>query len=242
MRTECDTTTTNQPDRDRLRGEWQRVTLRAGWPVRVAWHSDAVEQCVDALVRDGQVLSACLALAKDRAAAEIPLDVALAELDALFLCGPAHSAPGPLVQAYLGTRARANPPGTLPLGTDPITELPSAAILQQRLVQRTGNGEHVRIVVVRLEVPESLLWGHLRHLLLTARHMERALGDLAYAVPPGRLPALLDGDDPELPDRLDRLCRAPVDPLNGPGGAPGGAPRVPRSSVRLATAPGTAGR
>lgn len=242
MRTECDTPITAQPDRDWLRGEWQRVTLRAGWPTRVAWHSEAVEQCLDAFVRGGLVQAACLALARDRAAAEIPLDVALAELDALFLCGLAHSAPGPLVQAYLSTRARANPPGTLPPGTDPITELPSAALLQQRLAERTAAGEHVRIVVVRLEVPESLLWGHLRHLLLTARHLERTLGDLAYAVPPGRLMALLDGDDPELPDRLDRLCRAPVDPLDGPGGAPGGAPRIPRSSVRLTTAPGTTGR
>lgn len=114
MRTECDTTITTQPDRDRLRGEWQRVTLRAGWPARVAWHSDAVEQCLDAFVRNGHAHTACLALARDRAAAEIPLDVALAELDALFLCGLAHSAPGALVQAYLSTRARANPPGTLP--------------------------------------------------------------------------------------------------------------------------------
>jgi hypothetical protein len=242
MRTECDTSITTQPDRDWLRGEWQRVTLRAGWPARVAWHSDAVEQCLDALVRDGHVRSACLALAKDRAAAEIPLDVALAELDALFLCALAHAAPDPVVRAYLSTRARANPPGTLPPGTDPITELPSAALLQQRLAHRLAAGERTRIVVVRLEVPEALPWGHLRHLLLTARHLERALGDAAHAVPPGRLMALLDGDDPELPDRLDRLYRAPVDPLDGPGGAPGGAPRVPRSSVRLSTAPGATGR
>ncbi|MET7302161.1 hypothetical protein [Embleya sp. NPDC005575] len=242
MRTECDTTITTRLDRDRLRGEWQRVTFRAGWPARVAWHSNAAEQCLDAFVRDGHVHSACLALARDRAAAEIPLDVALAELDALFLCGLAHSAPGPLVQAYLSTRTRANVPGTLPPGTDPITELPSAALLQQRLARRAAAGEHVRLAVVRLEVPESLPWGHLRHLLLTARHLERALGDQAYAVPPGRLMALLDGDDPELPDRLDRLCRAPVDPLDGPGGVPGGAPRVPRSSVRVTTAPGSTGR
>ncbi|MYW00809.1 hypothetical protein [Streptomyces sp. SID3343] len=239
MHTECDTPITTHPDRDRLRDEWQRETFRAGWPARVAWHSAAVEQCLDALAREGHVRSACLALAKDRAAAEIPLDVALAELDALFLCALAPAAPGPLVRAYLSTRARANPPGTLPPGTDPITELPSAALLQQRLAHRLATGEHTRIVVVRLEVPETLLWGHLRHLLLTARHLERALGEPAHAAPPGRLMALLDGDDPELPDRLDRLCRAPVDPLHGAGS---GAPRIPRAGVRLTTAPGSTGR
>jgi len=242
MRTECDTTRTVLPDRDRLRDEWRRITLRAGWPTRVAWHSDAVEQCLHALDRDGHVRSACLSLARDRAAAEIPLDVALAEVDALFLCALAHGAPGPMVQAYLSARSRANPPGTLPGGTDPITELPSAALLQKRLVQRVASGERTRIVVVRPEIPESLHWNHLRHLLLIARHMERATGEIAYAVPPGGLMALVDGADPELPDRLDRLCRAPVDPLDGPGGAPGGAPRIPRSSVRLATAPGSTGR
>ncbi len=186
--------------------------------------------------------SARPAPARDRAAAEIPPAVAPAAPDALFLCGLAHSAPGPLTQVSLGTRARANPPGVLPPSTDPIAELPSAALLRRRRARRAAADEHVRLVVVRPEVPESLPWDDPRHLPPTAGHLERALGDRAHAVPPGRLMAPLDGDDPESPDRLDRLCRAPVDPPDGPDGMPGGAPRSPRSSVRLAAAPGGTGR
>jgi hypothetical protein len=69
--------------------------------------------------------------------------------------------------------------------------------------------------------------------------MERALREDAHAVPAGRLMALVDGDEPALPDRLDRLCRAPVDPLSGVRGAPGNVPAVPRPHVRLAVEPGT---
>lgn len=237
MGTECDIASTADPDW--LRGEWHRVTQRAGWPSRVEWHSEAVELCIESFVTSGHVRSACIALGRDRAAAEIPLDVALAELDSLFLCALAYAAPAAVVQAYVGARARATAPGTLPPGTDPLTELPSAALLQRRLQERTRAGEHTRLVVVQLEVAESRFWAHLRHLLLTARHMERALLEDVHAVPAGRLMALVDGDDPALADRLDRLCRAPVDPLSGAQGAPGSVPAVPRPHVRLAVEPGT---
>lgn len=237
MGTECDIASTADPDW--LRGEWHRVTRRAGWPARVEWHSEAVELCIESFVTTGHVRSACMALGRDRAAAEIPLDVALAELDALFLCALAHATPASVVQAYVSTRSRATAPGTLPPGTDPLTELPSAALLQRRLQERVGSGEHTRLVVVQLEVAESRFWAHLRHLLLTARHMSRALEEDVHAVPAGRLMALVDGDDAALPDRLDRLCRAPVDPLAGVQGAPGHVPSVPRPHVRLAVEPGT---
>lgn len=236
MGTECDIASTADPDW--LRGEWHRVTRRAGWPSRVEWHSAAVELCIESFVTTGHVRSACMALGRDRAAAEIPLDVALCELDALFLCALALPADGAVVQAYVSARVRATAPGTLPPGTDPLTELPSAALLQQRLKARTGAGERTRLLVVQLEIPETRYWHHVRHLLLTARHMERALGEDVYAVPAGRLMALVDGDDPALPDRLDRLCRAPVDPLGGTQGVPGPVPSVPRPHVRLAIEPG----
>jgi hypothetical protein len=237
MNTERDTALLTDPDW--LREEWHRVTTRTGWPVRVSWHSEAAETCVDAFAHHGHVRPACLALARDRTAAEIPLEVALSELDALFLCATGTGAPGPVVQSYLTARSRATAPGTLPPCTDPITEYPSAAVLQQRLRERLRSGEHTRLAVLRLEVPESRFWFSLRHLLLTARHMERALDEEVFAVPTGQLIALVDAEHPELPERMDRLCRAPVDPLSGPAGAPGLVPVVPRSQVRLTVDPRT---
>lgn len=197
-----------------LLAEWRRRSIAAGWPAYAPWLTRGAEDAVAAFFLPGRIRAACRQLAGDRADADIPLLAALSDLDLLFLTAVGRGASDAVVSGYIAARQSRLTPVE---GYDPVSELPTEALLRRHLLRRRteaaadGTAAPV-VVVVEPQIGAYAAHERLRLKLLVAEHLMEVFGTPAHVLDDGRLAVV-----PERADGLPTLLRsagsAPYDPI-----------------------------
>ncbi|MCF2526807.1 hypothetical protein [Yinghuangia soli] len=194
-----------------LLAEWRRRSTAAGWPRYAPWLTAGAEAAVAAFFRPGRIRGACEQLARDRADADIPLLAALSDLDLLFLTAVGRGASDSVVSGYAAARHARIP---VVEGYDPVSELPTEALLRRHLMRRGAAEPAGRPVVVAVEPQIGAYPAHerLRLTLLVAQHVMEIFGTPAHLLDDGRLAVAADRTD-ALPALVHLAALAPYDPI-----------------------------
>lgn len=165
--------TVNRPPMtgDSLRAQWWDLASGTGWAAEAEWRSQAIDALCDALAEGRDFWPAAERLGYERAAAQIPLAEALADIDLLTTLLDGALAEALRRAVALGWSARTSTP---PIGiVDPLTGLASLGYLQVRIgeVYRAVDAgrlalEDVGLVLVRLESMQMGLSRNLPMVLL----------------------------------------------------------------------------
>ncbi len=130
-------------DLRRLRAEWRRQSLSAGWLAEDDWWTAAVDAVAQAACRDGSLRQACTMLGRARAQAGVGINEALTDVGALFRVLGEGTPPLEVITAVAEGWADA---GLARMSSatceDPLTGLVSFAYLRTRLREVYRKSRH----------------------------------------------------------------------------------------------------
>ncbi|NUU22331.1 MAG: hypothetical protein HOV68_12585 [Streptomycetaceae bacterium] len=222
-----------------LLAEWRRRSIAADWPRNATWLTPGAEAAVAAFFEPGRIRGACEQLARDRADADIPLLAALSDLDLLFLTAVGRGASDSVVSAYAAARHARIP---VVEGYDPVSELPTEALLRRHLMRCRNDAPAERPVVIAVEPQIGAYPAHerLRLKLLVAQHVMEVFGTPAHLLDDGRLAVATPPHD-GLRSLMHLAVLAPYDPIaaaTGQATVPTLRPSVVSVACELTDGPG----